>query len=93
MQNGGGGRSFEDRLAALVRDVVDDVRQKVVEEPWFGRPVTEKLSDIHQCLDNGLAEGRGQEMDRFYGQAAPEIKAPEPAEPQHQPEHHHGIDR
>ena len=89
----GGGRSFEDRLAALVRDVVDDVRQKVVEEPWFGRPVTEKLSDIHQCLEGSLASDRGQEMDRFYGKEAPEIKAPERAEPQHQPEHHHGIDR
>lgn len=84
MRDGSGGRSFEDRLATLVRDVVDDIRQKVVEEPWFGRPVTEKLSDIHQCLDQGVGRDRGQEADRFYGRDAPDAK---------EPEHDHVIER
>lgn len=67
---------LEDRIAAMVQGVVDDVRQKVVEEPWFGRPVTEKLEGIHASLDQAQEQGT-PDMGRFYGKDQP--AAPEPS--------------
>ncbi|MCB1808712.1 MAG: hypothetical protein KDJ99_27245 [Candidatus Competibacteraceae bacterium] len=32
-------------LKAYLADAVTDIRQKVVEEPWFGREVTERKND------------------------------------------------
>jgi hypothetical protein len=34
--------SFLDQLYNGIADAVTDIRQKVVEEPWFGRAVTEQ---------------------------------------------------
>jgi len=34
--------NFMDELAKGFGDAVTDIRQKVVEEPWFGRAVTER---------------------------------------------------
>ena len=36
--------SFFDQLLKGVGDALVDVREKVVEEPWFGRAVTERES-------------------------------------------------
>ena len=76
--------SLVDRIAAMVQEVADDVRHKVVEEPWFGRPVTDKLSDIHASLDHAQAQGKEQELGRSPGNDQPLEQAQE---------HDHGIER
>ena len=78
---------LEDQIAAMVQGVVDDVRHKVVEEPWFGQPVTEKLADIHASLDHAQEQGR-PDMDRFYGKDP--AAAPEPSQA---PDRDYGIER
>jgi hypothetical protein len=35
-------QSLYDQLAKGLRDAVADIREKVVEEPWFGRVVNER---------------------------------------------------
>lgn len=79
---------LEDRIAAMVQDVVDDVRTKVVETPWFGQPVTEKLADIHGALDHAQAQGKEQELASPYGRDQP--SGPEPSLG---PDRDYGIDR
>lgn len=76
-----------DRIWAMVQEARDDIRQKVVEEPWFGRPVTEKLADIHASLD-AAQEHDKPGMDRFYGREQVDIPAPEQG-----PDRDYGIDR
>lgn len=70
-----------DRIWAMIEEVRDDIRQKVVEEPWFGRPVTEKLADIHASLDQAQEQTarpeKEQDVARFYGREQPEPPAPE----------------
>jgi hypothetical protein len=34
--------------AYTIRNILDDIRAKVVEEPWFGKPVTEQLNDVRR---------------------------------------------
>lgn len=75
-----------DRIWAMVEEVRDDIRQKVVEEPWFGRPVTEKLGDIHASLDQ--AQAKEQSPDRLESRD----QAPETEHDQAQ-ERDYGIDR
>ena len=76
-----------DRIWAMVQEARDDIRQKVVEEPWFGRPVTEKLADIHASLDHAQEQGK-PDMDRFYGREQIDKPLPEQG-----PDRDYGIDR
>ena len=76
-----------DRIWAMVQEARDDIRQKVVEEPWFGRPVTEKLADIHASLDHAQEKGKPG-MDRFYGREQIDKPLPEQG-----PDRDYGIDR
>ena len=76
-----------DRIWAMVEEARDDIRQKVVEEPWFGRPVTEKLADIHASLDHAQEQGK-PDMDRFYGREQADAPSPEQG-----PDRDYGIDR
>lgn len=75
-----------DRIWAMIVEARDDIRQKVVEEPWFGRPVTEKLADIHGALDQ--AQGREQDLSPSSGKNQPATP-----EPSLDPGRDYGIDR
>ncbi len=33
-----------------LRGLMDDLRATIVEEPWFGKPITEKLNDISRMV-------------------------------------------
>jgi hypothetical protein len=35
-------KSFYDKLAKSISDAIADIRHRAVEEPWFGRAVTER---------------------------------------------------
>ena len=75
-----------DQIWAMMVEFRDDFRTKVVEEGWFGRAVTEKLSDIHASLD--WAQQQGQEHSPVHGRdQAPEI------EREATQERDYGIDR
>lgn len=39
-------RSWGGLNGARVRGVIDDIRAKVIEEGWFGKPTTEHLNEI-----------------------------------------------
>lgn len=41
-----GGNSLWDQLIAGTGDAVADIREKLVEEPWFGRALDVKASDL-----------------------------------------------
>lgn len=64
-----------DALEALYDGLVsarDDIRQKVVEEPWFGRVVTPETV--------GITQDAGQERDKLaelYGERLPELEEKE----------------
>ena len=58
-------------LAALYDGVLearDDIRQKVVEEPWYGRAVTEGVEPLDQGKDS---------LAKFYGKNVPKANEPE----------------
>lgn len=77
---------FSDQVARGVASAVDDIRHKVVEEPWYGRETTGSIELINNSADQ--AADRDKEMASFYGidqgpegaakDAAPEPPAPEP---------------
>lgn len=41
-----GGNSLWDQLIAGTGDAIADIREKLVEEPWFGRALDVKASDL-----------------------------------------------
>lgn len=63
-----GGRSLWDQLLAGTGDAIADIREKLVEEPWFGRPLDVPVSE--------LAPGREKEVGPEIGQE-PQIAPPE----------------
>jgi hypothetical protein len=44
--------------AYLIRNILDDIRAKVVEEPWFGKPITEQLNDVRRFYGLHVATER-----------------------------------
>ncbi|MDX2263471.1 MAG: hypothetical protein NW215_00670 [Hyphomicrobiales bacterium] len=60
-------------VAYTIRNILDDIRAKVVEEPWFGKPVTEQLNDVRRFYGTHtstrtermrMEEERGREAER-----------------------------
>ena len=45
---------------ARVRGVIDDIRARVVEEAWFGKPTTEQLNDMRYLANEPDKAGIGQ---------------------------------
>ena len=41
-----GGKSLWDQLIAGTGDAIADIREKLVEEPWFGRPLDVSPGDL-----------------------------------------------
>lgn len=77
-----------DQIWAMMVEFRDDFRTKVVEEGWFGRAVTEKLSDIHASLDWAQEQGKEQSPGPAHGkEQTPEM------ERQSAQERDYGIDR
>lgn len=79
---------FSDQVARGVAGAVDDIRHKLVEEPWFGRETTGSIELVNRSADT--ASAREQGVASFYGldqQPAPEAvtvaaaPVPEPAPP------------
>lgn len=63
-----GGRSLWDQLIAGTGDAIADIREKLVEEPWFGRALDVQVSE--------LAPGREKELGQDISQE-PQIALPE----------------
>ncbi len=42
------GQTLWDQLIAGAGDAITDIRQKLVEEPWYGRALDVKVSDLAQ---------------------------------------------
>ena len=63
-----GGRSLWDQLIAGTGDAIADIREKLVEEPWFGRPLDVPVSE--------LAPGHEKELGPEIGRE-PQIAPPE----------------
>jgi hypothetical protein len=68
-------QSFYESLVKGIGDAIDDVRTKAVEEPWFGRAVTERESVTVQwpqateaqpinCSDREQSHEPEQDIDR-----------------------------
>lgn len=59
-----GGRSLWDQLIAGTGDAIADIREKLVEEPWFGRALDVQASDLGPSVSE-LQPSRelGQEPD------------------------------
>ena len=56
----------------------DDIRQKVVEEPWFGRAVTEAAAPAQEAVPE-----KADSLSEFYGKTLPQGAELEPdKEPQ-----------
>lgn len=61
--------------AHRMRSLVDDLRQTLVEEPWFGKSTTERLNDISRMvhepdrydLYGKMSEKFNDIMSDFYG--------------------------
>ena len=62
-----------DKALKEVGFAVDDIRQKVVEEPWFGRPETPK-GDWHLPGLNKEAGDKPVESADLYGRDAKEAE-------------------
>lgn len=60
------GKSVLDQLAEGVRHAAEDIRQKVVEELWFGREATDKTQTPEQPPE-GFRPGMGYEAHYSFG--------------------------
>lgn len=70
---------FSDQVARGVAGAVDDIRHKVIEEPWYGRETTGSIELANQSADRATERELG--MQRFYGldqQPAREQESPAP---------------
>jgi hypothetical protein len=60
-------RSWGGLNATRVRGAIDDIRAKLIEEPWYGRPVTRELNDptytSHRADTASAAELAGHMAD------------------------------
>lgn len=63
-----GGRTLWDQLIAGTGDAIADIREKLVEEPWYGRALDVPVSE--------LAPGHEKERGQEIGQE-PQIAPPE----------------
>lgn len=65
--------SFWDELTQGIANAADDIRHKVVEEPWYGREVTGNIELKEQeAADTGKWDAIGKEQ----GTIQPEPPAP-----------------
>lgn len=53
-------RSWGGLNGARVRGVIDDIRAKVIEDGWFGKPITEQLNDMRYLANEPDKAGVGQ---------------------------------
>ena len=63
-------RSAGENLIDGFADAVADIREKVVEEPWFGRPVTQEVTAAD--IDHTPV---GQTLESFFGLDRPKGKS------------------
>ena len=63
-----GGRTLWDQLIAGTGNAIADIREKLVEEPWYGRALDVPVSE--------LAPGREKELGQEISQE-PQIASPE----------------
>jgi len=57
------GQSMTDQIFGAVLSAMDDIRQSVVEEPWFGREVTDSIETIHAHTQD-LNKDPAQEQEK-----------------------------
>jgi hypothetical protein len=60
------GQSMTDQIFGAVLSAMDDIRQSVVETPWFGREVTDSIDSIHahtQDIGNAPTQEQGKESE------------------------------
>lgn len=81
---------FED-FAKGVSDAVTDIRQKVVEEPYFGRAVTDGFEP--QAAAPEPTPGQGQQSTLFDQFAAQAVQQPAPDIERDAPEPGGGMER
>ena len=62
-------RNLTDTLANLIGDAIGDVRGKLIEEAWFGRPINDKAEIAHY-------------EDLWFRQGGPEESAREQPDPE-----------
>lgn len=81
-------------MSNFLREAIDDIRQKVVEEPWFGREVTDKATEHDHEPAGGVAPEHSHETAPAP-EAAREVEpTPEPErELEAEPEPEHDIER
>lgn len=56
-----------DWFADIFGRAIADIRQKVVEEPWFGRPVTKQPLHPTAPGENAREQDRPPEQDHEHG--------------------------
>lgn len=56
---------------ARVRGAIDDIRAKVIEEAWFGKPTTDQLNDMRYLANEPDKAGLG----RLYEIGAEKLEA------------------
>lgn len=66
--------SMLDFLIHELRYAAQDIRQKLVEEPWFGRPVTPALHMEVNGLRPEQAERERPSFDQAWGDAAHDLE-------------------
>lgn len=64
-------RSWGGLNGVRARGIVDDIRAKVIEEGWFGKPVTDQLNDMRYLANEPDKAGLG----RFYEIGAEKLDA------------------
>jgi len=56
---------------ARVRGAIDDIRAKVIEEAWFGKPITDQLNDMRYLAN----EPDKASLGRLYESGAEKLDA------------------
>lgn len=81
-------RSWGGLNGVRARGIVDDIRAKVIEEGWFGKPVTDQLNDMRYLANEPDKAGLGRlyeigaekldaAREAVFGKDPPERSEPE----------------
>lgn len=64
-------RSWGGLNGVRARSIADDIRAKVIEESWYGRPITDQLNDMRYLANEPDKAGLG----RLYEMGADKLDA------------------
>ena len=78
-------------MAEVTHGAIPDIRQKLVEEGWFGRQVTQSEQNLSAQL--GWTRPAGEVPERAWDALCKRLEQERGAKPEREPEHDHDLEQ